>query len=140
MAKTLRRQRPFDGKSRSRARQRPFDGKGPSLSKVFRQQSLSKAKDLRWQKALRRQKPLATIANAIRRETPFDDKRPSMTNALRWQKQRPSKGKSELYDCNKQTSSFITITRILHWYGWVGGCGISRESRSEHVAAVKTME
>jgi hypothetical protein len=76
-----------------------------------------KPKDLRWQWRIDGKGPW--MAMTLQWQTPLGRKRPwmakfpSMANTLRRQTQRPSKAKSELYEWNKQTSSFLTITRVL---------------------------
>jgi hypothetical protein len=73
-------------------RQRPFEGKKAlRKQRLFESKESSKAKT----KAILRQ-------NALRMQRPYDDKG----------KRRP-KAKCELYDCNKQTSSFLAITPVL---------------------------
>ena len=46
----------------------------------------------------------------------------------------------QLYSIPNQTSKHPPYSRSLEsWYGWVGECRITRKSRSEDVAAVKSM-
>jgi hypothetical protein len=97
-------QRSFDGKT--------LHGKGKGTLN---------AKALRWQRPLDK----GTLrSKALRWQSPCDDKGKGSlkAKAIRWQNLSDIKGKGraalrrqtyELYDCNKQTSSFLTITRAL---------------------------
>jgi hypothetical protein len=81
-----------------------------------------KEKSLRWQRqrALWRQKPFngngPSLAKALRwpRQGPFDGKGPTVAKARALWRQRPINGKG----CNKKTSSFLTITRVLVLIGF----------------------
>jgi hypothetical protein len=77
-------------------------------------------------------------------QTPLDRKRPLMTkfpsiaNAIRRQTQRLRR---EGVNCTTVTSKHPLFSQSLgSCYGWVGGCCIKRESRSEDVAADKVIE
>ena len=96
------------GKAKAVRRQRLFESKDSSKAKT---------------KAILRQRPFKgkgkgpSKARALRMQRPYDDKG----------KRRP-KAKCELYDCNKQTSSFLAITPVLVRLG--RRCCVTGESMS----------
>jgi hypothetical protein len=67
------------------------------------------------------------MAKSVRRQTPFGGKSRGL-----WRQGA---------NCTTVTSKHPLFLQSLEsWYGWVEGCCISSESRTEHVAAVKAME
>ena len=90
------------------------------------------------------------MAMAHRCYRSLDGNGPSMAKALQWKtrfdSQRPIDGKrrslrKQGVNCTTVTSKHPLFSQSLDsWYGLVGGCCITRKSRSEDVAAIKAME
>jgi hypothetical protein len=102
-ARALWRQRRFVAMAKALRSQKEehFEGKGPSMAKA---------------RALWRQRrfdgngkgPSKPKGRALWRQTPFDGKGKCKGTLL-----QSYNAKSALHDCNKKTSSFLTITRVL---------------------------